>query len=180
MGSKGRALSGVQEQSPWPFSLLLQRFSNSLRDSTQTPDRALFSPKHGRLPSGRPPPEDAMPLSHIAAAMSLAATLVAATAAAAPCARDGDQITATGRLGIGHVTPPADPSHRTQSYLFIAFDPGVCVVEPDAPAGEPVTRAEFLTERPPLKSMMGAQNTYTGSIERGSDATGETFSFVAY
>ena len=127
-----------------------------------------------------------MPLSRITAAASLVATLAAPPAwalpsgNAQPCVRDGDRITVTGRLGLGHVTPPDDPTHRAQGFLFIAFDTAACVIEPDAPSGEQVTRAEFLTERPPLKSMMGVDNTYTGSIERGADATGERFSFVAY
>ena len=119
-------------------------------------------------------------LAAMIAAPPAAIIRVDAPLAAAACPRDGDQVTVTGRLGIGTDPHPADPAHRAETYTIITFDPPVCVIEPDAAAGVPVPQASFLTERPPLKSMLGVLQTFTGSLERGSDGTNQKFTFVTY
>ena len=108
-------------------------------------------------------------LAAMIAAPPAAIIRVDAPLAAAACPRDGDQVTVT-----------ADPAHRAETYTIITFDPPVCVIEPDAAAGVPVPQASFLTERPPLKSMLGVLQTFTGSLERGSDGTNQKFTFVTY
>lgn len=114
--------------------------------------------------------------------LPVAAFLIAASMATPPaaCQRDGDTVTVTGRLGVGRDPHPDDPGHRAESYLIITFDQPVCLIEPDAPAGVPVPQAAYLTERPPLKSMMGVSQRLTGSLERGSDGTNQHFTFVTY
>ncbi len=122
--------------------------------------------------------------------MTIPAVLLAAIMAALPanvmridataCQRDGNRITVTGRLGIGVDPHPADPGHRAETYLIITLDPPVCLIEPDAPSGVPVPQAAFLTARPPLKSMMGVPQSFTGSLERGSEGTNQHFTFVTY
>ena len=104
----------------------------------------------------------------------------APTQPSATCERDGDTITVTGRLGIGRDPHPDDPGHRVETYAIITFDPPVCLIEPDAPAGMPVPQADFLTERPPLKPQLGELQTFTGSLERGSEGTRQKFTFVTY
>lgn len=113
---------------------------------------------------------------------AVAALLAANIAAAAPaaCQRDGDRITVTGRLGIGRDPHPADPGKRVETYLIVTFDPPVCVIEPDGPKGVSVPQADFLTARPPLKSMLGVLQSFTGSLERGAEGTQQQFSFVTY
>jgi hypothetical protein len=102
----------------------------------------------------------------------------AATAVAAACPQDGDLVTATGRLGIGRIVPPADPAHEAQTYYTITFDPPLCLATAAHPSGEPVGHAEYLATRLPLRSALGRDARFTGSLELGATGSNERFSFV--